>query len=237
MCSSKKGISAYQLWRNLWGTDENGVQLGSYRTTWFMCHRIRWALGQEPLAEKLDGVIEIDETWVGGKVNPPALKEGAPRRGRPGFNPRENKTPVVSILQRDGTVRSMNAEKITGGKLRPVLDEMIDKDNAHIMTDKAHKLKLSKYGWKHSAVNHKQKEYARHEDGQIITTNTVEGYFSILKHGIHGVFHHVGKQYLDKYLREFDFRYNVRQMPDAERFVLACEKTNGKRLMLKQPKE
>src|SRR5205085_3394660 len=65
MCSSKKGISAHQLWRNLWGVDENGRQQGSYRTAWFMAHRIRWALGQEPMAAKLKGIIELDETWVG----------------------------------------------------------------------------------------------------------------------------------------------------------------------------
>jgi transposase-like protein len=67
MCSSKKGISAHQLWRNLWGVDSEGRQLGSYRTAWFMAHRVRWALGQEPLASKLTGIIEIDETWDGGR--------------------------------------------------------------------------------------------------------------------------------------------------------------------------
>src|SRR5579871_855605 len=67
MCSSKKGISAHQLWRNLWGTDAEGKQLGSYKTAWFMCHRIRWALGQEPVASALKGVFEIDEVWIGGR--------------------------------------------------------------------------------------------------------------------------------------------------------------------------
>jgi len=91
-------------------------------------------------------------------------------------------------------------------------------------------------GQKHSQVNHRDKEYVRHEDGVVITTNTVEGYFSILKRGINGVYHHVGKHYLDQYLREFDFRYNVRPLDDTKRIGLALKRSEGKRLMLKQPK-
>lgn len=238
MCSSKKGISAHQLWRNLWPVnEETGKQGGSYRTAWFMAHRVRWALGQEPLAEKLKGIFEIDETWVGGKLERPEkkmLRKGDTKKT--GFNPNANKTPVVTILQRDGTVRSMNAEIVTAEKLRPMVDQMIDKNNAHIMTDSATRLKFSKYGWKHSTVNHKRKEYSRHEDGLVITTNTVEGYFSIFKRGVNGVFHHVGKQYLDQYLREFDFRYNMRKVADADRVTMAVKKTSGKRLMLRGPK-
>jgi transposase-like protein len=240
MCSSKKGISAHQLWRNLWPVDEEtGKQTGSYRTAWFMAHRIRWALGQEPIAEKLKGIFEIDDTWVGGKLRPGPRDPNDSssvrfKKQRAGFDPKANKTPVVSILQRDGTVRS--AARITSEELRPVMDDMIDKANSHIMTDSATRMKLSKYGWKHSAVNHSKDEYVRHEDGLVITTNTVEGYFSILKRGIHGVYHHVGKHYLDQYLREFDFRYNVRKVNDSERVVMAVRKTSGKRLMLREPK-
>jgi hypothetical protein len=87
----------------------------------------------------------------------------------------------------------------------------------------------------HSAVDHSKHEYARHEDGLTITTNTVEGYFSILKRGINGIYHHVSKQYLDQYLREFDYRYNVRKMDDGARFALALKKTGGRRLTLREP--
>jgi hypothetical protein len=104
------------------------------------------------------------------------------------------------------------------------------------MTDSANKLSLGKHGWKHSRVDHSKKEYARHEDGLLISTNTVEGYFSILKRGINGIYHHVGKAYLDQYLREFDYRYNVRKINDHDRAVLAIKKTSGKRLMLREPK-
>ena len=85
-------------------------------------------------------------------------------------------------------------------------------------------------------MNHTNKEYVRHEDGVCITTNTVEGYFGIIRRGIDGIYHYVGKQYLDQYLREFDFRYNVRKLNDRDRNELAVKKTSGKRLTLKTPK-
>jgi len=85
-------------------------------------------------------------------------------------------------------------------------------------------------------VNHSVREYARHVDGLTVTTNTVEGYFSIIRRGIDGVYHHVGRQYLGQYLREFDFRYNVRKLNDRDRNIVALKKTRGKRLMLKEPK-
>jgi transposase-like protein len=228
MCSSKKGISAHQLMRNL--------EIGSYRTAWFMAHRIRWALGQEPIVSKMSGIVEVDETYVGGK------KPRGPMYDKDGNNlwlgkkhNRSDKAEVVSILQRDGDVHSFHNVRVTGETIRPALAEMVERD-AHIMTDSSQKLKFENYGWKHSKVDHSKKEYARHEDGLTITTNTVEGYFSILKRGVNGIYHHVSKQYLDQYLREFDFRYNVRKLDDQDRTVLAVKKTHGKRLMLKEPK-
>src|SRR6185369_15788421 len=115
MCSSKKGISAHQLWRNLWGVNEDtGKPNGSYRSAWFMAHRIRWALGQEPAKTKLSGIVEIDETYVGGKFR--HVGSYTPKRGerpvdRP--SPTVNKAPVLSILQRDGEVRSMHMPRVT----------------------------------------------------------------------------------------------------------------------------
>jgi len=233
MCSSKKGVSAHQLMRNL--------EIGSYRTAWFMAHRIRWALGQEPMVSKLSGIVEVDETYVGGKVTFPAHpKVGpdgtrqSPQLGRK--HARTEKAEVVALVERGGDVRSFYAkERVTGETLRPALAEMVERD-AHIMTDSANRMRFEKHGWKHSKVDHSKKEYARHEDGLTITTNTVEGYFSILKRGVNGIYHHVSKQYLDQYLREFDFRYNVRKMNDQDRNTLAIKKTRGKRLMLKEPK-
>jgi hypothetical protein len=135
MCCSKKGISAHQLWRNLWGTDAEGKQLGSYRTAWFMAHRIRWALGQEPLASKVSSIVEIDETYVGGRFRPKSNSAkkrgynwgpgGRPKPG-PTRNPRDNKEAVISILQRDGQVRSKHVERVTAENLKPMIDEVVD---------------------------------------------------------------------------------------------------------------
>jgi transposase-like protein len=238
MCSSKKGISAHQLWRNLWGVNDEGKQLGSYRTAWFMCHRIRWALGEEPLASKLSGIVEVDETYVGGKLrfpnsNPEERSHKGPQKGQ---NPRSNKTPVVAILERDGNVRSMVMHRVTSDNLKPVIDALVDR-SAVLMTDSSTALRFpEKDGREHHMVNHTRKEYVRHEEGLVVTTNAVEGYFGILKRGLNGTFHHVGKHYLDQYLREFDARYNMRKLNDDQRLTLACKKTGGKRLMLRQPK-
>jgi len=223
MCSSKKGIGAHQLMRNL--------GIGSYRTAWFMAHRIRWALGQEPMASKLSGIVEVDEAYIGGKSRKPWPWRG--RMGRP--HPRSEKAQVVSLVERNGEVRSHHVQRITGEGIKPIVDEMVER-GTHLMTDSASTSQLEKYGWKRSKVDHHKKEYARREDGLVISTNTVEGYFSILKRGINGIYHHVGKAYLDQYLREFDYRYNVRKMDDGDRFRLAVRKTGGKRLAFRAPK-
>src|SRR5262249_50102697 len=124
---------------------------------------------------------------------------------------------------------------VTAENLEPMIQEFVE-DSAHIMTDSGTALKSVPKDHRHSQVNHKAKEYVRHEDGVVITTNTVEGYFATLKRGINGIYHHVGRHYLDQYLREFDYRYNIRKLDDTKRFDLAAKKTEGKRLILKNPK-
>ena len=121
MCSSKKGISAHQPWRNLWGTDAEGKQLGSYKTAWFMCHRIRWALGQEPVASRLEGIVEIDEAYIGGKVRQGAAKDAEGRSTKLGRkHARSEKAPVVAMLQRNGDVHSRHIERVTADNLKPI---------------------------------------------------------------------------------------------------------------------
>ena len=161
----------------------------------------------------------MDETYVGGKlrVGPQADKAGERPKDR--LVHTANKAAVVSLVQRGGFVRSYHVEKVTAKNLRPLVDEMVDKD-AHPMTDTSTVLDSVGIGRKHSKVNHKVKEYVRIEKGAVITTNTVEGYFSILKRGINGTYHHCEKQHLHRYLAEFDFRYNhriARGMNDTER--------------------
>jgi len=233
LCASKKGMSAHQLHRML------GV---TYKSAWFMAHRIRYAMTQEPLSSKLSGIVEVDETYIGGKVRaknnprnapakPIATERGSNRGPRPGTSVRGNKETVVSLVQRGGKVRSMHMQQVTSETLKPVLKEMLTAD-VHLMTDSSSALKsTAKDTWQHDRVNHKRKEYVRYEDGVCITTNTVESFFNILKRGIAGTYHHVGKGHLHRYLSEFDFRYNAREVSDVERRNLAIQQVGGKRLM------
>jgi transposase-like protein len=222
LCSSKKGISAHQLMRNL--------SLGSYRTAWFMAHRIRYAMTQEPLSSKLAGIVEVDETYIGGKTTRASRYRGeAPN---PENNPLKNKEAVVILIERGGKIRSMHMECVTAATLKPVLRSMVD-ESAHVMTDESRVYR--KWAGKefagHSTVNHSEKEYVRHENGVCITTNTAEGSFSLLKKGLGGIYQHVGKPHLHRYLTEFDFRYNAREVSDDERAQLALSGAGGKRLM------
>ncbi|MCU1303664.1 MAG: hypothetical protein JWQ87_3948 [Candidatus Sulfotelmatobacter sp.] len=220
MCSSKKGISALQLQRNL--------ALGSYRSAWFMCHRIRWAMTQDPMAGMLSGIVEVDETYVGGR------EKGAGKRGVPGAD--SKKTPVVAMVERGGNVRSFPVERVTVANIKPLLQAHIEA-GTKLMTDEHTVYHFTKDAFpSHHTVKHSAKEYSRNDNGLKVTTNTVEGYFAILKRGNYGVFHHWSRKYMAQYLAEFDFRYNGRKMNDDDRAALALKKTDGKRLMLKTPK-
>lgn len=223
LCSSKKGMSAHQLHRML------GI---TYKSAWFMAHRIRYAMTQEPLSSKLDGIVEIDETYIGGKarVGKHANTPGERPKDRPAHI--ANKAAVVTVLQRGGKVRSTHVEKVTAKNLEPVIDEILH-DEVTIMTDTSTVLESVGKGRPHHQVNHSADEYVRYEDGFCITTNAVEGYFAILKRGVNGVYHHIGKQHLHRYLTEFDFRYNARKVTDAERADMALSGAEGKRLMLR----
>jgi transposase-like protein len=201
-----------------------------------MAHRIRYTMSQEPLSSKLTGVIEIDETYVGGKRRRPQSTQVKPgQRMQDRLSPFADKAPVVSVLQRGGRVQSMHMPKVTAENLRGVVNQMVA-DDAHVMTDSSNVLAGALMTHKHDQVNHRAKEYVRYENGVCITTNSIEGYFATLKRGINGVYHHVGKQHLHRYLSEFDFRYNSRKEKDGDRTLLALKSTGGKRLMLRDSK-
>lgn len=217
MCASKKGMSAHQLHRML--------GLG-YRAAWFMAHRIRYAMTQDapnPKAKMAgpDKIVEVDETYVGGK------QPGAKGK-RTVYN--SNKTPVVALVERKGKVRSFPVERVTASNLKPILAQFVSPD-AHVMTDESNVYEGTGTRFAaHSAVNHGQGEYSRMEFGKLVTTNTVEGFFSLLKRGVYGTFHHVGRQHLHRYCAEFDFRYNHRDVKDGERAEQAIKGVQGKRL-------
>lgn len=226
MCASKKGMSSHQLHRML------GV---TYKTAWFMTHRIRWAMAQESF-QKLTGTVEADETYIGGKK-----RTIVPYRPKPGERPQDrkaptdDKAPVLALVQRDGNVYSRHVKRVTAENLKPVIAELVA-ENAKLITDSGTVLRGALMGREHYQVNHKADEYVRYQGNLMITTNTVEGFFSILKRGINGVYHHVGKQHLHRYLSEFDFRYNNRKIKDNERSLLAIRKTVGKRLKYRDTK-
>jgi transposase-like protein len=224
LLSSKKGMSAHQLMRNL--------DIKQYKSAWFMAHRIRYALmGETP--EKMSGIVEVDEAYVGGKRrNKHALAVKPGQRAQDRLGPFADKAAVVSVVERGGKVRSRHVEKVTARNLEAVINEVCAED-AHIMTDTG--VLRGMKDRKHSLVNHKADEYVRYEEGVCVTTNTVEGYFSLLKRGVTGVYHHVSKKHLHRYLSEFDFRYNARQLTDGDRAQGALKGFEGKRLMYRDP--
>jgi transposase-like protein len=217
MMASKKGMSALEIGRLL------GL---SKKTAWFLCHRIRESL-RETKPEPLGGkylVVEADETYIGGKEkNKHAINR------RPGSQGGSGKEAVVSLVQRGGRVRSTHMSAVTGKTLKPILHAQIDLDS-YLMTDENTVYSPIGDAFElHETVNHGIGEYVRGE----AHTNTVEGYFSILKRGIIGTFHHVSQQHLKRYLAEFDFRYNERSalgVNDSERMARSIPGIVGKRL-------
>ena len=218
LCSSKKGMSSHQIHRIL------GV---TYRTAWFMTHRLREAMRDGHLGPLggVNEVVEVDETYVGGKdKNRHANKRVGIRGG-------SAKEAVVALVERDGRVRSQHVPEVSARTLRPILEAQIDAAT-HIMTDEAKVYPAATKGFAgHSSVNHGIEEYVR--GGGFIHTNTVESYFAILKRGIVGTYHHVSPKHLKRYVGEFDFRYNERSalgVGDGARTEKALRGIVGKRL-------
>jgi transposase-like protein len=208
--SSKKGMSALQMHR---------MMGGSYKTAWFMMHRIREAMREGKLGP-LGGTgkfVEADETYVGGKAKNRAFK--APPK----------KEAVMASVERGGKVASVHVPNVTAKTLRPIIVSIVDR-KSHLRTDES--LVYPKVGNEfasHYTVNHSADEYVRGD----AHTNTVEGYFAILKHGIFGIYHSVSEEHLKRYLGEFDFRYNYRVAlgyTDMERTEIAAAGIYGKRL-------
>jgi len=180
-----------------------------------MAHRIRYAMSQPELKKKLQGAVEVDETYIGGRAKG--------KRGRGAIN----KTPVVALVKRNGIVKSQPMARLTGKNLKSFIAENVDK-KATVMTDDFKSYKgLKKQFNEHFVIKHSKKEYVRGE----LHTNTVEGCFSLLKRGINGVFHHVGKKYLHRYLSKFDFRYNMRKQDDGLLAFMLLNGIEGKRLL------
>lgn len=230
MCASKTQISALQLQRQL--------EIGSYRTALFLCHRIRFALMDIFPKGKLSGTIEADETYIGGKlrVGSQAVKQGI----RPQDRPRaiENKTPVVALVERGGKVRSRVMDVVTGQTITRLLKDHVA-DSSFLNTDESTMYDgVSKSFAAHDTVNHRREEYARFDPatGRLASTNTVEGFFGNSKRSIDGTHHHISRKHTGLYFAELDHKYNTRDVTDGERTVLGIKGIEGKRLMLRTPK-
>jgi len=216
MTSSKKGISAHQLHRTIDTT---------YRTAWFLAHRIREAMRDGSLAPfgGDGGIVEVDETFIG---HDRTIKPKGDKKGR-GFH---HKHKVLALVDRNsGRSRCMVVDSLRASDLTPILEENIEYE-AHVMTDEAGQYKfLDRSFARHDFVSHSRGEYGRGE----IHTNTVEGAFSIFKRGMRGIYQHCAKKHLHRYVAEFEFRYNNRVangFDDRERSEQALLGIVGKRL-------
>jgi transposase-like protein len=220
MTTSKKGMSALQLQRNL--------GLGSYRTAWFLSHRIREAMRCEPVASKLKGEVQIDEAYIGANRRSKRGDGFRRKRGRG-----TTKIPVLALVETGGSAKSMPIEKVTVANLNAAMREHVDL-SARIVTDEynAYQKPASQFAGGHYTVCHSQNEYV---SGSGRTTNEVEAFFALLKRGIHGTFHHVSKKHLGRYCDEFSFRWNGRKLEDVQRRDAAVVGAEGKRLMYKGP--
>jgi transposase-like protein len=216
MCSSKKGISALQLQRNL--------GLGSYRSAWHLAHRIRLAMAKDPIASRLRGVVEVDETYIGGKPRKGTGIEGKRGRGT-------KKAPVMLMVERSGNAVSKPIERVNAKTLQTAIKETVTR-NSTIMTDewKSYNGIGKSFKGGHKVVNHGVGQYVNGD----ANTNTAESYFALLKRGVHGTFHHVSKKHLARYCNEFSFRWNNRETNDGKRTENAVKGFEGKRLMLKE---
>jgi transposase-like protein len=218
MCSSKKGVSSNQLHRTL------GVTL---QTAWFMSHRLREAMrtgGLAPMGGE-GPIVEIDESYIGRKQNVPKARGGG-----------QHKNAILTLVERGGMARSFHVDRANKATILPIVKENIDRES-RVMTDEAMMYThLGDHFAGHGAVEHSRKEYGYtdHRTGTKINTNTVEGYYSVFKRGMKGIYQHCSEKHLHRYLAEFDFRYNNRVklgVNDGARTEQALRGIVGKRPM------
>jgi transposase-like protein len=227
LCSAKKSMSALQLQRQL--------GIGSYKTAWFLAHRVRFAMASGPLGELMKGVIEADETFVGGKPRTvPFNGSFTPRWTNDGKRRKSTKQPVALVLERHGRARAEMIRDVKKPEIEKFVRANVDLTKSRLMTDDAAAYVemggAFRYG--HDSVNHSINEYARGG----IHSNTAESFFSLFKRGFHGSFHHLSKVHLQRYLDEFSFRWTHKGENDGERTTRAILQGDGIRLMYRAPK-
>lgn len=212
MCSSKKGVSALQLQREL--------GLGSYQTAWHMAHRVRYAMNACGFGKSLKGDVEADETYVGGKPRKGTKTKAHRGRGT-------KKQALVVLVERNGRAKTRVVANVAGATLKREIRRGVHR-SARILTDEwggYNGIGLDFEG-EHETVCHSRGEYARGD----VHSNTAESFFALLKRGIVGAFHHVSKEHLWRYADEFEFRWNHRKVSDHERTLAAIGQSGGKQL-------
>jgi transposase-like protein len=219
IASSKKGVSSHQLHRTL------EIQ---YKSAWFLAHRIREAMRDGKLAPMGGSgkTVEMDETYI-GRLAGQSAKSGP-----------ATKNIVLTLVERGGSARSFHIDSTSIADIIPIVRTNVRRESV-VMTDEArHYQALGKEYLSHDAVNHGAKEYVRYAGDDVITTNTVEGYYSIFKRGMKGVYQHCSEKHLHRYLAEFDFRYSNRialGVDDQDRAEKAAKGIVGKRLTYRTP--
>ncbi len=221
MCSSKKGVSARQIHRTLEVT---------YKTAWFLCRRIREAMRSGDLAPMggPGSIVEIDETYIG-------RKQGAPKRRGTG-----HKNPVLTLVERGGAARSFHIDRANKDEILPIVRANIARES-HVMTDESNVYtKLGNEFVSHDSVDHSREEDAYRDRGRnlVVSVNCAEGYYSIFKRGMTGVYQHCSEKHLHRYMAEFDFRYSNCSkigVEDEKRTERALTGITCKRLKYKGP--
>jgi len=218
MGASKKSVSALQLQRVL--------GLGSYRSAWFMCHRVREAMKPAKIGP-IGGqghTVESDETFIGGKAKNRAYAKKEPK-----------KHAVMTLVDRDGESRSFHVANVKAKTLREEIVTTVSR-KSHLMTDElASYEKVGKEFVNHQTVNHAADEYVRL--GGFVHINTAECRFSLMKRAVYGTHHSISEAHLPRYLSEWDFKWNTRKMTDGERAAVALKGAEGKRLQYRQPRD
>ena len=211
--TSKKGVSALEIHR------QTGL---SYKSALFLLHRIRYAMDAQDI-EPLSGDVEIDEVFIGGK----------PRRVNRGYKQetqKKDKAIVIGMKERGGRVRPRVIADVTGDTLKAMIAANVEKSSRVMTDDWSGYRGLRGAGWNHESVKHSMYEYVRGD----VHTNSIEGFFGMLKRGINGIYHSVSKKHLHRYLSEFEFRHDNGALSDGQRVVKAIKAANHKRLTYRQ---